>query len=109
MLDELKIMLGIPVDDTSIDAKLRLILTSCAARLRMLLGGVKEVPETLEYIVLEISVARYNRIGSEGLSGHTVEGETSSYTTNDFTPYMAEIQAYIDAQSTATRGKVRFL
>lgn len=109
MLDDLKIMLGLDPDDTSLDSRLRLIISSCTARLKLLLGGVDEVPEMLEYIILEVATARYNRVGSEGLSGHTVEGETLSFADNDFSPYMDEIQAYMDAQNTVARGKVRFL
>lgn len=108
MLENLKIMLGIALDDTSIDDRLRLILANTTSRLKMLLGGV-DVPEEMEYIILEVATARYNRVGSEGLSSHAVEGETLSFTENDFSPYMDEIQAYLDAQNTATRGKVRFL
>ena len=108
MLENLKIMLGIDLDDTSIDDRLRLILSNTTSRLKMLLGGV-DVPEEMEYIILEVATARYNRVGSEGLSSHAVEGETLSFTENDFSPYMDEIQAYLDAQNTATRGKVRFL
>lgn len=108
MLENLKIMLGIDLDDTSIDDRLRLILANTTSRLKMLLGGV-DVPEEMEYIILEVATARYNRVGSEGLSSHAVEGETLSFTENDFSPYMDEIQAYLDAQNTATRGKVRFL
>lgn len=109
MLNDLKIMIGLPIDDTSIDDRLRLILSNSTARLKLLLGGVDDVPEMLEYIVLEVATARYNRVGSEGLTGHTVEGETLTFTDNDFSPYMDEIQSYMDAQNTATRGKVRFL
>lgn len=109
MLNDLKIMIGLPIYDTSIDDRLRLILSNSTARLKLLLGGVDDVPEMLEYIILEVATARYNRVGSEGLTGHTVEGETLSFTDNDFSPYMGEIQAYMDAQNTATRGKVRFL
>jgi hypothetical protein len=109
MLENLKIMLGIALDDTSMDERLRLILANSTSRLKLLLGGVDDVPETMEYIILEVATARYNRVGSEGLSSHAVEGETLSFTENDFSPYMDEIQAYLDAQNTATRGKVRFL
>lgn len=57
------------------------------------------VPEELAGIVVEVSVNRYNRIGSEGASGHTVEGETTSWFSNDyFAPYMDEIRRYVSSQ-----------
>ena len=108
MLENLKIMLGIALEDTSIDERLRLILTNTTSRLKLLICA-DDVPEEMEYIILEVATARYNRVGSEGLSSHAVEGETLSFAENDFNPYMEEIQAYLDAQNTAKRGKVMFL
>ena len=75
-----------------------------------MLGG-EEVPEDLQYIVTEVSVIRYNRIGSEGVSHHTVEGEAMTWDKDDFEPYLAEIQAWLDKQEdpATDRGRVRFL
>ena len=55
------------------------------------------MPGELEYIVTEVSIARFNRIGSEGLSGHTVEGEALTFKDNDFDQYADDIQAWRDA------------
>ncbi|MGN0255270.1 MAG: phage head-tail connector protein [Chordicoccus sp.] len=66
------------------------------------------VPDELSGVVIEVSVNRYNRIGSEGASGHTVEGETTSWFSSDyFTPYMDEIRRYVSSQG-KTMG-VKFL
>ena len=106
MLNDLKIMLGI--EDTGIDDKLRLIIANVTARLKLLLGGI-EPPEDMNHIILEVSIIRFNRIGSEGMSSHSVEGESTSYSDADFNAFSDEIQAFLDAQKTSTRGKVRFL
>lgn len=74
----------------------------------MLLGGL-EPPEELNYIIEEVSVIRFNRIGSEGLSSHTVDGESQSWSEDDFAGYKDDIQAYLDSQKEATKGRVRFL
>lgn len=108
MLNELKMLLGIALDDNSQDQKLCMILAAAKARLRILLGGLP-VPDELEYIVVEVSVIRFNRIGSEGLSSHTVEGESSSFLDNDFSGYMDEIEAWLSSQKQSAKGKVRFL
>ena len=110
MLDNLKLLLGIDIEteDTDLDSKLCLIISNTTARLKILLGGI-EPPEELEHIILEVSVIRYNKIGSEGLSSHTVEGESLSFSEDDFEPFSAEIQAFLDSQMDATRGKLRFL
>lgn len=106
MLENLKTMLGI--EDTALDDKLRLILFNSTARLTMLLGGI-EPPESMDYIILEVSVKRFNRIGSEGMSSHTVEGESTNYSDDDFAEYADDIQAFLDTQKDTTRGKVRFI
>ena len=106
MLENLKIMLGI--EGTDLDAKLKLIISNTTARLKLLLGGM-EPPEDMDHIIMEVAIARFNRIGSEGMTSHSVEGESTNYGEDDFGPYMDEIQAYLDTQKESTRGKVRFL
>ena len=108
MLKDLKIMLGIDLTDTSADAKLNLIISRTTARLKMLLGGI-EPPEELDYIILDVSIIRFNRIGSEGMASHSVEGESLTFSDNDFAAFSDDIQAFLDTQKDSTRGKVRFI
>lgn len=106
MLENLKIMLGIEGND--LDEKLILIISNTTSRLKLLLGGI-EPPDEMDHIILEVSIIRFNRIGSEGMASHSVEGESLSYTSDDFSGYADEIQAFLDKQKDSTRGKVRFL
>lgn len=106
MLETLKTLLG--VEGSELDGKLTAILNATEQRLKLLVG-VSEVPKELEYIVTDVAVARFNRIGSEGLSAHSVEGESMTFVGNDFAGYMDDIQAYIDSQEEARKGRVRFL
>lgn len=78
-------------------------------RLKAKLGGVLEIPSELEYIVTEVALARFNRIGSEGLSSHNVGGESMVWSEDDFRPYEADIQAYLNEQADNSRGVIRFL
>lgn len=103
MLDNLKKMLD--TDDTAL---LQLIVSNVTARLKVLLGGI-EPPDELDYIVFEVSVKRFNRIGSEGMTSHTVEGESTNYSDDDFAEFADDIQAFLDTQKNTTRGKVRFI
>ena len=107
MLEQIKSLLGL-ADDSSRDDLLNTIINLTTARLSLLLGGI-EPPDTLDHIVIEVSVARFNRIGSEGLSSHSVEGESLSFTENDFDPFLNEIQAFLDSQKANTRGRGRFI
>lgn len=106
MLDKFKLMLGI--EDTDLDDKLSLILSGATSRLKLLLGGT-EPPQEMEHIIIDVAIARFNRIGSEGLTGHTVEGESLSFTENDFDQFSDEIQAWLSSNSESSRGKLRFI
>lgn len=73
MIEDLKALLGLPEEiDGALENKLLLILKATKQRLRFLLGGL-EPPEEMNYIILDVSIIRFNRIGSEGLSSHSVE------------------------------------
>ncbi len=108
MLEDLKILLGISKEDETLDEKLKLIISSTTNRLKALLGG-QDPPEELEYIITDVAVKRFNRIGSEGLSSHTVEGESLSFSEDDFAGYKDDIQTWLNNQKEATKGRVRFL
>ena len=108
MLKDLKILLGIPEDETALDDKLKLILTSTTSRLRALLGG-QEPPDELGYIITDVAVIRFNKLGSEGLSSHSVEGESLSFSDDDFAGYRDDIRDYLNRQVKSKKGRVRFL
>ena len=109
MLDNLKLMLGFSADDTDIDDKLLLIIANTTARLKVLLGGI-EPPDEMDHIILEVSIIRFNRIGSEGMASHSVEGESLNFAaSDDFSGYADEIQSFLEQQKETTRGKLRFI
>ena len=106
MLENLKLLLGIEGSD--LDNKLKLIISNTTSRLKLLIGGI-DPPESMDHIILEVAIMRFNRIGSEGLSSHTVEGESLSFASSDFDMFADDIQAFLDQQKESKRGKVRFL
>lgn len=106
MLDKLKIILGLT--DNESDVLLAVLIEASSQRLKMLLGGL-DVPDSLGYIILNVTAARFNRIGSEGASSHSVEGESYSFVTDDFADYMDDIQTYLDGLENNKRGVVKFL
>ena len=108
MLNELKLLLGIASNDTNKDDLLKLIISAVTARLKVLLGGVQP-PESLDYIVREVAVVRFNKIGSEGMSSHSVEGESITFSDSDFSGYKDDIQAFLETQKESAKGRVRFL
>lgn len=102
MLESLKMLLGMKDADKETDDKLLWILETANARLKNLLGGL-EVPDSMSHIVVEASVIRFNRIGSEGIGSHTVEGESMTFSDNDFAGFMDEINAYLDERNRNSR------
>lgn len=107
MIENLKTLLGLENDDSR-DDLLTLIISLVTARLKLLLGGI-DPPEELDHIIIDVAIARFNKIGSEGLSSHSVEGESMNFTNDDFEGFSAEIQAFLDGKKENSRGKVRFI
>lgn len=108
MLETLESLIGIGDADSATEMKLLWMLDSATARLKLLLGGI-EPPKELQHIIIEVAIIRFNRIGSEGMDSHTVAGESSSYSDNDFSGFMDEIEAFLDIQKETKRGRLRFI
>lgn len=104
MLSDLKLMLGIDGEDE----RLKLIIADATAQLKTRLGGI-EPPESLGYIVRGVSISRFNKIGSEGLTSHTVEGESLTFAASDFDEYADDIAAFLETQKESAKGRVRFI
>ena len=90
-LADIKTMLGI--EDTAQDGKLKIIIKNVVTQLSNRLNS-SAIPVNLEYIVTEVSIKRFNRIGDEGLTSSSVEGRSSTYAEDDFTPYLKDIEEY---------------
>ena len=111
IVDDVLTMLSLnSPSDNSLIQRVTLIVSGVTQSLSLRLGGVP-VPEELGYIVRDVSLSRYNRLGSEGVSSHSVEGETMSWTKDDFEPYSLDISSWLAQQKPPTGGTgiVRFL
>lgn len=81
-------------------------------RLNRSLTNVTEIPLSLEYIVDEVTIVRFNRIGDEGMKISSVEGKSTTYDVSDLSFFEREIQSYIDLETPvfpSNAGRVRFL
>ena len=105
-LDSIKALIGLVGDRH--ESILSQIVYLTENRLKFMLSS-DEVPQELSYIVIEVSVARFNRIGSEGLSSHNVEGEQMTWSNDDFKPYTKDIETYLKNKANSTQGRVRFI
>lgn len=112
MLEKILILLGLDSPTQAMTDKLETIIGMTEQRLAFLLGlPVNGIPTELSYIVVEVSIARFNRIGSEGVASHTVQGESLTWSDDDFKPYMDDIQEWLNAQEdvNTTRGRIKFI
>lgn len=110
-LSDLKTMLQIKDDKR--DDILNLIVKNTTQALRFKLGlkALEKVPEQLDYIALEVSVKRYNRLANEGMSSYSQEGESITFSANDFDEFMNDIDAWKDENGMKDNmsGRILFL
>ena len=57
-----------------------------------------EMPIELEFVLIELSVQRFNRIGSVGIASESIDGKSVSYD-DDFTGYKHYLDDYISRNS----------
>lgn len=59
------------------------------------------IPNNLEYIVTNVVMVRFSRIGSEGYSSESIGGMSISYLTptSDFEPYIQDITDYLNSNN----------
>ena len=57
-----------------------------------------EMPVELEFVLIELAIQRFNRIGSEGISSESIDGKSVSYD-DDFIGYKHYLDDYISRNS----------
>ncbi|NCB82120.1 MAG: phage head-tail connector protein, partial [Bacilli bacterium] len=76
-------------------------------RLLLILGSdIKEVPPELEYVVLDVSLKRFNRIGQEGMQSYSQEGLSMTFSESDFDEYADEIESWRKSRETKGDKKI---
>ena len=108
LLANLKLFLDLTDSDTELDGKLDLIIEQSKKKVLAYLPNVTLVPDELSYIVLELSVVRFNRIGNEGMTSYSQDGKSIAYGA-DMSNYEADRKAWLSKQVNNDRGVVRFL
>lgn len=99
ILGDVKTLLGI--SDDSRDTLISLIIKLTSQRLAAILQ-VEDIPQELEYIVTEVSIIRFNRIGSEGVTEHVTGSLSMTFSDDDFSKFDKDLKLW-------KKGKVRFI
>ena len=97
LLNRIKTLLGITDNDELIYEIIELTKSKILNYINK-----EELPIELEFILVELSIQRYNRIGSEGISSESVDGKSVSYE-DDFESYKHYLDDYM-IRNNASRG-----
>lgn len=91
MLEKVKLFLGITTNEK--DQLLNEIISSVEERIKIKIGK-DEIPKNLDFIIYEIAIVRYNRIGSEGMQSEIVDGHRMNFVEDDFKPYEPFLESF---------------
>ncbi len=84
IIEQVKALLGIS-DDLQ-DNLLSVIQDMTEAHFKAY-SNQDTIPGDLQYIIVEVMVKRFNRIGSEGMKSQKVEGLSMEFSVDDFLEY----------------------
>jgi len=102
-------------DDASRDELLNLLLQYAESRFRVIMNRVQAkyglnassvIPDEFNWILDEVAVKRFNRIGSEGFSTETVDGHSISFETDEFLAYEDIIDRHFKPDDKSAGGRV---
>lgn len=89
MLTRVKTILNVQGQDILLEELISLVSEKVFAYI-----GEHHIPQHLEWIVVELAIQRFNRIGSEGMSVEGVDGNSNSYFEDELTPFYAFLDEY---------------
>ncbi|MFP7153819.1 phage head-tail connector protein [Weissella paramesenteroides] len=108
-LNDLKTMLQIKDDKRDSILKLIIKNTTSALSFKLGLNDDTNVPSELDFILLEVAVKRYNRLANEGMSSYSQEGQSITFSTNDFDEFANDIANWKDENSVKDNNSGAFL
>ena len=95
LLNRVKVLLGISNNDN--EELLREIIEITKSKILSYVNEA-ELPKELEFVLVELSIQRYNKIGSEGIASESIDGKSVSYEA-DFEGYKHYLDDYISKNS----------
>lgn len=111
MIDEIKTLLSIPATNTDNDTLLNQIIAMVEKRILFRMNETV-LPNELSWIVVEATVIRFNRLGDEGFSQKSLEGNSSTIQSEDIlTPFYSYIDEWKESQKETKKNpkRIRFL
>lgn len=108
MIAKIEMLLGLDIDDVNAISTLNTIMEMYTSAIN-LRAGTESVPTELEFVLIECTIARYNKLGSEGLKSESVDILSFTYHDEILTQYIPYLDAYKLNNNVSTKEKVRFL
>ena len=100
-LDKLKIALQIT--DNEHDDLLQLYLDDATDFLKLRLS-VRELPDEMRAIVRGAAVKKFNRFKNEGMASYSQDGESITFSSNDFDEWSNEIEQWKNDHNNVNQG-----
>ena len=95
LLNRIKVLLGVSENDDLVSEIIELTKEKILNYINK-----TELPNELEFVLIELSIQRYNRIGSEGIVSESVDGKSVSYE-DDFETYKHYLDEYMTRNNTS--------
>ena len=95
LLNRIKVLLGVSENDALVSEIIELTKEKILNYINK-----TELPNELEFVLIELSIQRYNRIGSEGIASESVDGKSVSYE-DDFEAYKHYLDEYMTRNNTS--------
>ena len=95
LLNRIKVLLGVSENDALVSEIIELTKEKILNYINK-----TELPNELEFVLIELSIQRYNRIGSEGIASESVDGKSVSYE-DDFETYKHYLDEYMTRNNTS--------
>ena len=95
LLNRIKVLLGVSENDDLVSEIIELTKEKILNYINK-----TELPKELEFVLIELSIQRYNRIGSEGIASESVDGKSVSYE-DDFEAYKHYLDEYMTRNNTS--------
>ena len=96
IVSRMKVLLGI-TDNADNEELLYEIVEITKSKILNYINRTK-IPKELEFVLVELSIQRFNRIGSEGIASESIDGKNVSYD-DDFVGYKHYLDDYISRNS----------
>lgn len=99
-LNKIKTLLSLT--DNSKDEILTVLISNAMSTVCTYIG-VDILPNELEFVVEELTVVKYRRLGAEGIETEKIDVLSTKYVVDDLNPFKTILDQYIDKKMSGRR------